>query len=409
MKQQRLFPQTVGLFGILFLLIAAFFFGKMQGGFVPWFLFYAFLTIVFYEIIVYFSVLRGVKVVRQVSHTRLNAGGKLEVQLTFSRSFWFPLPWVWVADEVSETIRTNSTKSGKLLFPWFKQETSLVYECKDLPRGRHVWKNVTVQSGDLFGLIQREKEIELANEVLVYPKVQEIPAWHTVNEQNMGTSFAHNRVSEDVTSVIGVRDYVHGDRLSRIHWKATARGMGLKTKEFEFQTSNDFMFFLDRRTVVYGKDNHPLFERAVSLLASLSRYAVKRRFSAGLVSHGLERFVLSPTRNHDTLLRIYEHLAIVTADGQFPFDKTLLREIVYLPYGTTVVCVTPQLDPDFIGAVSELCARRIKVEIFWIRSSASLSNMEQAWSRSVEQLNVPVKIVHHDQFGEIVRGDVASA
>src|SRR5690606_27126810 len=121
--------------------------------------------------------------------------------------------------------------------------------CASLQRGRHKWQQMTVQSGDIFGFIQREKHVNEIDEILVYPKVRDIFVWHTLKERNTRASYALNQVAEDMTSVVGVRDYVYGDRLNQIHWKATAKGMGLKTKEFEFQTAHDFMFFLDRCTL----------------------------------------------------------------------------------------------------------------------------------------------------------------
>lgn len=279
------------------------------------------------------------------------------------------------------------------------------YTCVDLPRGHHVWRGITVQSGDLFGFVQREKEFVLHSEVLVYPKVREIAVWQTVNERNTGATYTLNQVSEDVTSVIGVRDYVHGDRLNRMHWKATAKGTGLKTKEFALQTSNDMMFFLDRRQSVDGSSNEVLFERAVSLVASLSRYAVSRRFPVGLVSYGKTRYVLGPNRHPDSLLHIYEHLAEVKADSTVPFGQTILREVDYLPHGTIVICVTARPDKEVRDAIAQLRIRRIKVELFWLTASPRLSEEQVAWSRSLSQLHVPYKLVHHDRFEEIVRGE----
>lgn len=404
MKQPRLIPRSAGLFGICCLLAAAFVFGKVQGGFVPWFLFYAFLIVALYEVVVFLFALYGVRVERTISHERLHAGDTLEVQLQLRRPAFLPVAWMWVTDRMPETLHTSPRKSNQLLFPWFKKKMTLTYLCEGMPRGRHVWREVTVQTGDIFGMIQREKKWRIGHEVLVYPNVQEIPTWHTVNEHNIEAAYPLNRVSEDVTSVIGIRDYRHGDRLSRIHWKATAKGMGLKTKEFEYQASNDFMFFLDRRTVAYGRETHVLFERAVSLTASLIRYALRRRFSAGLVSYGKERYVLPATRHQGALIRFYEHLAEVRADGQLTFIQTLLRESVYLPHGSTIVCITPLIDAAFIEAVHQLRTRRFKVNVFWIRSSKELSNKERSWLYSLERLNLGVKVVPHERFEEIVRG-----
>lgn len=406
MKQRSPFPQTVGLLGILALLVAAFIFANIQGGFVPWFLFYALFIVTVYEAVVFVLGLHAVKVERSFSATRLNAGDIVHITLKFSKPVWFPMPWVWLTDHIPQSIQQSSRLGERLLFPWWRRQRSVSYTCADLPRGRHVWQGVTVQSGDLFGFVQREKEFVIHNEILVYPKVREIPVWQTVNERNTGASYTLNQVSEDVTSVVGVRDYVHGDRLNRIHWKATAKGTGLKSKEFAFQTSNALVFFLDRRKSVYGSDNEALFERAVSLVASLGWYAVSRRFPVGIVSYGRRRYVTKPSHHPDTLLHIYEHLAEVTADSTEPFAHALLREVDYLPHGTTVICVTARLDDQVRDAIAQLRMRRIKVELFWLTASSRLSEEQEEWIRLLHQLHVPYKRVYHDRFEDIVQGEV---
>lgn len=400
MRKPRLFPQSLGLVGCLLLLVAAFVFGKMQGGFVPWFLFYAFLLVVLYEGFVFWFAVKGLEVKRTLSKNRLYAGDRLDVTVTVTCRSRFPVPWLWVVDRLPEGFASHSPLGERLLFPWFHKEMLFSYRCEHVLRGRHQWQTVHLQSGDLFGFVQRTKQIALHDEALVYPKIRDISVWYTVNERNTGTSLAQNRMSEDVTSVIGVRDYVHGDRLSRIHWKATARGMGLKTKEFEFQVTNDFMFFLDRRTEAYGSERHPLFERAVSLVASLSQYAIKRRFSVGLVSYGKQRVVLPLNRNPETMYALLEHLAEVKADSQFPLNQTLWREVPYLTFGTTIVCVTPQLDRDLVGAIHILSDRHLKIEVFWVRVETTLSERESKWLRALEPMGVTVRIVANDNFAE---------
>lgn len=402
-------PRTVGLYGML-LLGVAFVFGKVQGGFVPWFLFYALLAVVFYEAVIFTWVLYRVEVRRELSQRRLQAGAELVVSLTIRCPAFLPFAWLRVEDGVPAELRKTTQTGSKLLFPWFKREITFSYVCESLPRGRHEWRQVTLQSGDLFGLLQRAKRFRRVNEVLVYPKVQDFSGWNIRHERQTGEYVMPNRIGEEATSVIGVRDYVHGDRLGHIHWKTTARGMGLKTKEFARQTSNDLMFFLDRCEAAYGAVQHPLFERAVRLTASLIHFVVKRYFTAGLISYGEVPFELPAAHLSHTQLIIYEHLAEVKADGSVPMDQVLLRETIYLPHRTTVICVTPQVDPDVIDAVGHLHARGIRAEVFWIRSTPQLSDLEKIWFKSLQQMTLCVHLIHSDRLEDGVReGGMARA
>ena len=63
-----------GLYLLLVLLAASFAFGKFQGGFVPWFLFYVTLSLTLYVAAVALGALRKVEVARELSSKRLTAG-----------------------------------------------------------------------------------------------------------------------------------------------------------------------------------------------------------------------------------------------------------------------------------------------------------------------------------------------
>ena len=189
-----------------------------------------------------------------------------------------------------------------LLFPSFSREGRHQYIIRYLPRGRHRFSQLELESGDLFGLVRMCDVVPIEDEVLVYPRVRSVHTWQTVNERNIGSSFAITRSDEEITSVVGVRDYTSGDRLNRIDWKATARGQGLKVKEFEHHVTNDLMLVLDQRQVAFDQEEESdRFERAVSLAASLAYYAIERRFTIGLVSCGIRRKVLSLGRSQNHL------------------------------------------------------------------------------------------------------------
>ena len=55
----------------------------------------------------------------------------------------------------------------------------------------------------------------------------------------------HRRTNQITTNVAGVRDYVHGDSLNRIHWATTARTRRLMAKEFELDPTADVWLYLD--------------------------------------------------------------------------------------------------------------------------------------------------------------------
>lgn len=390
-----------GLYLLLVLLAASFAFGKFQGGFVPWFLFYVTLSLTLYVGAVALGALRKVVVARELSPKRLTAGETLHVTIRYRVLSHFPLSWLYFREKSD----LKHPRQGHLVFGW-RNAGEINYSLSRIPRGRHLFEGIEVTAGDLFGFVKKRLSATDREEVLVYPRVRPIRLWRTANDRNAGHSFSMNRISENVTSVVGVRDYVPGDRLHRIHWKATARGQGLKVKEFEHRTTNDFLFVLDRRGWSYEKERE-LFERAVSLTASLIAYAIDRRFSAGLISCGTKRTAFPLGRSQDHLLRLFEHLATVEADGKEPLSQTVLRESVYLPAGATLVIVTPLLDDPLVEAVSQLAYRKIKVELFWLLHPEERRRKEQRWPDTLTSLGVNITRIADDRFDQALRGGIS--
>lgn len=396
---------SFGVFTILVLIIVAFVFAQFQGGFVSWFLFYFFLPIGLFSLLQYFFVFKGMSINRKVSRRTCTAGDSIEVTFEIHNPYRFPLFYLVIKDDLPSRLKMGAKGYETVIYPWFKQVFTFTYEINDIPRGVYDWDEITLQTGDIFGFIKREKQYDQYERILVYPQYQEIVNWQTYNEKNIGMAYTKNfHQAEDVTSVMGARDYVPGDRLSRIHWKASAKSLGLKTKEFEHQVTNDFMFFLDREKRAYGDIEHPLFEKAVSLTASLARFALKRKFSAGLVSYGKEKHRINLNRNEEQLFRIFEHLAHVQADATFSFVKTVLKEVVYLPVGTTVVIISPRLTEKMALMMGELSYRKIKVEFFWIKAHRETSEEEKRYMGLLEQEQIAYYIVSGKNFSQVLQG-----
>jgi uncharacterized protein (DUF58 family) len=374
---------------LLFLYGATFVFAKVQGGFTSWFLFYSLTVIVLYAVIVSFFTLNRLSLQREIEQTRMFAGDTLEVRLTITHRSFFPLAWLAIEDELSEPLEQRAEHHKTILYPGCKRTITYTYRIPYLPRGSYRIHKLKVSTGDFFGLVYKEKEVEHLISFVVYPRPIPVTGWVSLNDRNTGNSYVVNRSLEDVTSVVGVRDYVYGDRLHRIHWKSTARTQTLKTKEFETRVTNDFMFFLDARETSYKGRYSPLFERAVQLTASLMKHAADRRFAMGMLCLDSVLTRLRMSRSVDQLILGYEHLTHATANGKAIFSRTLMKEASYLPVGTTIVAITPELSDELIQTIHHLIHRKVKVELFWVLEPREWTAEEKNRLEKLEIMGCP--------------------
>ncbi|WP_134699677.1 DUF58 domain-containing protein [Ammoniphilus sp. YIM 78166] len=352
-----------GLANLIFLLILAFLAYLYKGwhtGFASTFIFYILFTLSIYETIVYLAAFYRIEVERMISKKRLQAGNAQEITLRIKRKL--PIPLLWYA--AYESWPGNvSPISGQVVFPWFKKEIELTFEVPHMKRGIYELTEIQVICGDLFGLIKRRTVIQRQDAFLVYPRHDLLQKWTVKDGQMNGHASMARRRSDESTAVVGIREYAHGDRLSQIHWKASAKSQSLKTKEFEYQVSNHLVVFLDTDRMVYPHNAH--FEKAVRVAASLLYLAHKRQLRYALCLEGTEgkAKVLEGVQDFD-FYRLLEHLASLQAEGDVAVSTLLKQSLPQLPRGAHIAVVTAKVDRSLSMLLLELTSRKTRVELF---------------------------------------------
>jgi uncharacterized protein (DUF58 family) len=166
---------------------------------------------------------------------------------------------------------------------------------------------------------------------------------------------------QDPVLTAGVRDYVSGDSLKRIHWKSTARTGRLQTKIYEPTTTVDITIFLDVRTLkapLWGSVVQ-LQELGIIAAASVSQHALNAGFRVGMYINQITRFskgmVRVPHSRHpDQLLRILEALAQLHQVETIPMVRYIRQEARTLPWGSTLVVISAQPSDEILAVLLDL-------------------------------------------------------
>ncbi|USG66374.1 DUF58 domain-containing protein [Brevibacillus ruminantium] len=391
MKQQR-----YGKIKTAALVLITYVFAMFQGGFASWFLFYSSLVFLVYELIAYYLMFHSLEVTREIDRNRLQEGDDVVVTVRLRRRFWFPLGWNMVTEPLPDRLAGVFEPHRQLLFPWLKREIEFKYVIPSLPRGHYRLNDCVVSGGDFFGFVERKKTFTLSNDFLVYPTYKEMTQWALGDGSFSGTVHVAHRRSDDVAAVRGVREYQRGDRLSQIHWRASARGTGLKTKEFEHQAMNQVLFFLDVEKEHYKDQPSQLFEAAVKLTASLTAYANRNQYHYGLVYKQKERVVIHPSCSHTHFIRIFDHLARVMPEGTDYFSRLVGREALEQPPGVTLVVITPRIDKDMIARLVHLSQKGRHIHLLRMHAQAIPTPEEKQAMQMLTASKVSCKTVHLD-------------
>jgi uncharacterized protein (DUF58 family) len=235
-----------------------------------------------------------------------------------------------------------------------------------LERGRYELGPISVRSGDPLGIYQMQRKIDLKNVLLVHPLISEFREFPLPMGYLPGGEALRRRTHYITTNAAGVRDYVNGDSINRIHWGLSAKRNRLIVKEFELDPMSDLWIALDLHGAAHyfldgdvplDDENYSLppdtEEYAVSLAASAAHHFLRQDRLVGLVGYGQHRQVVPGDRGERQHNKIMETLAVMRADGTLPFDRMLKTELSQLARGSTVVAISPSADVAWAEAVQQ--------------------------------------------------------
>lgn len=99
-----------------------------------------------------------------------------------------------------------------------------------------------------FGKVYLQKNDLTKFEALVYSEQVPVTGLERIMPRNQGTYPTRSSLFEDVSTIIGTRDYAAGDSFNRIHWKASAKVTTLQTKMYEKTSQFSWLIVFDIRS-----------------------------------------------------------------------------------------------------------------------------------------------------------------
>jgi len=342
---------SLALVGGLLLWIGLFVFCRVEGAFLPWFLFYFYTVIFAYELLAWLFALRNISVERAVSATRLSAGQSLAIRIRISRHGLWPTLWLGVSEELPAAWSVNAEDAHRVVQPLWNTQINLTYRIHALKRGLYRLGDTRLETGDVFGLQHRSRSYQGNMEIIVYPQVVPVRGWSGTHPDETSARQPTSHITEESSNVMGVRDYVPGDRLSRIHWKASARNGMLLSKEFELHVSSDLVFLADLSKSSHEGISASVFELEMIITASLMKFCFETHRRFGLLLHGSTLQKFDAGTGEALFLHCMEALAVAQPDSSIPFTESVLRTARDIQHGGTLVVVSPRMDKDVAVAI----------------------------------------------------------
>jgi uncharacterized protein (DUF58 family) len=324
-------------------------------------------------------VARGLHLSRSVRIQRGNVGDFFEEHFEVINGSRALAPWIEIFNRSSLPYAAGSRLLT--LVPGHQKRTYLARTWL-VRRGAFALGPTRISTGDPFGLFRSSKEIAPSQTLIVLPMLFEIKSFLFPPGLLPGGQVIRRKSSEITPHAAGVREYIHGDAMKRIHWPTSIRRNQLMVKEFEQDPQAEVWLYLD----LYNEAHHekpyqyeqmsaeaiffgrrPDFklppsslEYAISITASLAHYFVAHRRAVGYASAGQAFTVHHAERGERQEGKILETLAFVEANGDLSIAALVAAQASQLPQGSTAILVTPTVHPDLLQAVDDLQRRHLR-------------------------------------------------
>ena len=362
--------------------------------------------------------LRGITVERRSRSSRAGVGDVFEEHFEIANNSRVTKLWLEVANE---TKIPNSTGSRIVTLLRGRQKRSYTARTWLTSRGGFSLGPTTITSGDPFGIFRVSRQFPAISKLVVFPMLFQVRNFLSPPGLLPGGK-AIRRKSIDITPhAAGVREYVPGDPMKRIHWPTSVRRNQLMVKEFEQDPQAEVWFFLDTHKNVHVAKTGELYETpplddllllrrrkvklppstleySISIAASLAHYFIEQRRSVGLVTASEHEYRVIPSeRSERQEGKILEALSFLQGESTITLPSLISAQIGQLPQGSSAILITPMAWPELLIAVDSLQRRNLRpvVVLLMARSFGGRQSNEELFQSLVER-NVPVCPVYCD-------------
>jgi uncharacterized protein (DUF58 family) len=259
LPQRYLFGVKLRVWLVLCCFIGTLFFFLFQGGKLSFMVFIIVSILCIYLGLGQWSGIRKSKGVRTLvtsgHESIMEAGSTLGVKIKLDIPGFWPVPYVLIKDHLQRHNGGNQIFESSLIPDW-KRSGMMEYRTPPLRRGVYNFTKTDCSTEDIFGFFEHKGTLALEHSFSVLPQKTTIREWKRLQQMLKGMHHHSStaRAMRETTQINGAREYNYGDRLSRIHWNATAKTGTLKSKEFERESLPKTIVILDRAKHHYANE-----------------------------------------------------------------------------------------------------------------------------------------------------------
>jgi uncharacterized protein (DUF58 family) len=223
-------------------------------------------------------------VAKRLMADRLSNGDENKIELQVINR----MPFTVTMEIIDELPVQFQKRDWKLHYKFAANEQkNIIYKLRPVERGEYNFGRIILYVKSLLGLLMRRHDIEATATVPVYPSFLQLRKYELLSQTTIQTEHGNKRMRKIGHSMEfeQIKEYVRGDDIRTINWKATARKGGLMVNNYTDEKSQQVYCIIDKGRLMKMPFNElTLLDYAINSTLVLSNVCLQKQDRVGVMT-----------------------------------------------------------------------------------------------------------------------------
>ncbi|RED47439.1 DUF58 domain-containing protein [Seonamhaeicola aphaedonensis] len=221
-----------------------------------------------------------------------------------------------IIDELPEQFQNRNFKLKNFLNP--RKTKTITYNVRPTERGEYHFGYLNIYVCSVLKLVAKRYKFDNGTMVPTYPSFKQLKKFELLNINKNSTDYGIKKVRRlgHTMEFEQIKEYVQGDDIRTINWKATAKKNQLMVNQFQDEKSQPVYSVIDRgRNMKMPFNGLSLLDYAINSTLVISNMVLKKHDKAGMLSFSKKiNNVVAAERRSAQMQLILESLYNVKTD-----------------------------------------------------------------------------------------------
>ena len=182
---------------------------------------------------------------KRITADRLSNGDENKIELQVKNNMRFTVDMELI-DELPEQFQK---RDWKLTYRFNAgEQKNIIYNLRPVNRGEYNFGRIIIYVKSLLGLLKRRHDVDAAETIPVYPSFLQMRKYELLSQTTIQTEYGNKRMRKIGHSMEfeQIKEYVRGDDIRSVNWKATARKGSLMVNNYTDEKSQQVYCIIDK-------------------------------------------------------------------------------------------------------------------------------------------------------------------